>query len=168
MTLDEAIEHCEEVAKSSCSACGEDHKQLAEWLKELKQRRQEENGKILIDDAILENAFSALDYALSKTSDVKEKLKFFTPMIDIQKATMAFKSKQYCDNVEKAEEKKTCIIEWYDYSEKKPTKKGLYFVKLKDDPRTFSVESFDGTLPLDDVEFWAKSPRFPSKSHNCF
>lgn len=37
MTLDEAIKHCEEVA-SSCDNknCALDHKQLAEWLKELK------------------------------------------------------------------------------------------------------------------------------------
>jgi hypothetical protein len=50
MTLDEAIEHCEEVAKSSCSACGEDHKQLAEWLKELKRRRQEDSGTLDVND----------------------------------------------------------------------------------------------------------------------
>ena len=36
MTLEEAIEHCEEVA-SNCDnkECALDHKQLAEWLKEL-------------------------------------------------------------------------------------------------------------------------------------
>lgn len=31
MTLDEAIAHCEEKAKT-CNACGLEHKQLAEWL----------------------------------------------------------------------------------------------------------------------------------------
>ena len=44
MTLDEAIQHAEEVAKYSCNGCGLEHKQLAEWLKELKFRR--ENDKI--------------------------------------------------------------------------------------------------------------------------
>jgi hypothetical protein len=60
MTLDEAIKHAEEVAKvkereakinrnhggwaydneaTKCSACAEEHRQLAEWLKELKQTR---------------------------------------------------------------------------------------------------------------------------------
>lgn len=36
MTIDEAIEHCLE---KSCdnSKCSNEHKQLAEWLKELKQ-----------------------------------------------------------------------------------------------------------------------------------
>ena len=40
MTLDEAIEHAEEVANSNCcSECSKEHKQLVEWLKELKQYR---------------------------------------------------------------------------------------------------------------------------------
>lgn len=37
MTLDEAIKHCEEVADSKCDECGTEHRQLAEWLRELKQ-----------------------------------------------------------------------------------------------------------------------------------
>lgn len=40
MTLDEAIQHCEEKAKCG-TACGMEHKQLAEWLKELKTLREE-------------------------------------------------------------------------------------------------------------------------------
>lgn len=40
MTLEEAIKHCEEVADSKCDACGAEHKQLAEWLIELKGRRK--------------------------------------------------------------------------------------------------------------------------------
>lgn len=45
MTLDEAILHCEEIADSykdtvpSCD-CAKDHKQLAQWLKELKEYRK--------------------------------------------------------------------------------------------------------------------------------
>ena len=39
MTLDEAIEHCEEKAKCGDS-CGMEHKQLAEWLRELKVFRR--------------------------------------------------------------------------------------------------------------------------------
>ena len=38
MTLDEAIKHCEEKSCSG-SICSEEHKQLGEWLKELKQYR---------------------------------------------------------------------------------------------------------------------------------
>ena len=39
MTLDEAIIHCREKACGDC-ACAEDHRQLAEWLEELRQRRE--------------------------------------------------------------------------------------------------------------------------------
>ena len=39
MTIEEAIKHCEEVADSKCDVCGAEHRQLAEWLKELKERR---------------------------------------------------------------------------------------------------------------------------------
>ena len=43
MTLDEAIEHAEEVAKYYCNGCGLEHQQLADWLKELKARRENDN-----------------------------------------------------------------------------------------------------------------------------
>ena len=51
MTLEEAIKHCEDVAEDRCG-CGEDcveeHRQLAKWLKELKERRK---TAMSIDDA---------------------------------------------------------------------------------------------------------------------
>lgn len=51
MTLDEAIKHAEEVAEEhtkynfyggyeSCDECAKEHRQLAEWLEELKQLRE--------------------------------------------------------------------------------------------------------------------------------
>lgn len=41
MTLDEAIEHAEEQScKLGCTECGKEHKQLAEWLKELREIRK--------------------------------------------------------------------------------------------------------------------------------
>lgn len=40
MTLDEAIEHEQLVADTNCDQCAEDHRQLAEWLKELKKLRK--------------------------------------------------------------------------------------------------------------------------------
>lgn len=65
MTLDEAIKHCEEVAETeersaklhqrpdrgvkgsgkrylSCLECAKEHRQLAEWLRELKKLRAEQ------------------------------------------------------------------------------------------------------------------------------
>lgn len=45
MTLEEAIRHCEEVAEryaktEDCAECAAEHRQLAEWLKELKEYRR--------------------------------------------------------------------------------------------------------------------------------
>ena len=38
MTLNDAIAHAEETAKENlCTACGDNHTQLAEWLKELRE-----------------------------------------------------------------------------------------------------------------------------------
>lgn len=47
MTLDEAIKHCKEVAngitdQGECKECAEEHKQLAQWLGELKQLKERE------------------------------------------------------------------------------------------------------------------------------
>ena len=39
MTLDEAIRHATEVAESCCGTCAAEHRQLSEWLTELKVRR---------------------------------------------------------------------------------------------------------------------------------
>ena len=40
MTIEEAINHCKEVAKSKCDFCSAEHEQLANWLIELKERRE--------------------------------------------------------------------------------------------------------------------------------
>lgn len=44
MTLDEAIIHAKELSEdqSICEDCREEHKQLAEWLKELKRHKDKE------------------------------------------------------------------------------------------------------------------------------
>ena len=39
MTLDEAIKHAEEKGKS-CDACAAEHRQLATWLKELREYKK--------------------------------------------------------------------------------------------------------------------------------
>lgn len=49
MTLDEAILHCEEKAVG-CNKCAEEHKQLAEWLKELKTFKELKNNMVNIKE----------------------------------------------------------------------------------------------------------------------
>ena len=56
MTLDEAIQHCRD--KENCSQCGQEHKQLREWLEELKDLRTRYNiptphGRLIDADKVL-------------------------------------------------------------------------------------------------------------------
>jgi len=45
MTLEEAIKHAEEVANNKCNECGQEHRQLAEWLKDYKRLLEQEPCK---------------------------------------------------------------------------------------------------------------------------
>jgi len=63
MSLEEAIKHCNEVADSyndTCPDCdcASDHRQLASWLQELKERREMESRQIPQD--MTEEACEAL------------------------------------------------------------------------------------------------------------
>ena len=40
--LDDTIRSCEEKAACDCTECGREHKQIAEWLTELKAMRKED------------------------------------------------------------------------------------------------------------------------------
>ena len=43
MTIDEAIQHCEDKAHElGCTECAQEHYQLAGWLRELKFRRKQQ------------------------------------------------------------------------------------------------------------------------------
>ena len=51
MNLEEAILHCQEISKTcSNKECAKDHKQLAEWLKELKERRDADGSLCYLRD----------------------------------------------------------------------------------------------------------------------
>ena len=78
MTLEEAIKHCEEVAeeldmkadfdtdnqtyamseseRTELKECVKDHRQLAEWLKELKERREQDVPDTNVEDTISRKA----------------------------------------------------------------------------------------------------------------
>lgn len=90
MTLEEAIKHCEEVAeeldmkagfetdneryamseseRKQCKECANEHRQLAEWLRELKKYRAifEKVGKILADNGY---AIDDLDTIFRKVNE---------------------------------------------------------------------------------------------------
>lgn len=65
MTLDEAIIHSREVAKEKrsegCIECAKEHEQLAEWLKELAERREADRW-ISVSERLPENDDYVLAY----------------------------------------------------------------------------------------------------------
>lgn len=82
MTLDEAIQHCRD--KENCSQCGQEHKQLREWLEELKDLRTRYNiptphGRLIDADkaavAILMMSNHPCGHAIENINDVVDWLK---------------------------------------------------------------------------------------------
>ena len=65
MTLDEAIQHCEEKGCYN-TECAIEHRQLAEWLQELKKYKEEEQnictikGFAAVDENCVMSVFSGL------------------------------------------------------------------------------------------------------------
>ena len=59
MTLNEAIQHAEEVAETACVECADNHRQLAAWLRDYKR---------LLEQEPCEDAISR-DMALEKMAD---------------------------------------------------------------------------------------------------
>lgn len=48
MTIKETIRHCEEIAKTTkCGECGDEHQQIANWLKELLVYRETDLVKVV-------------------------------------------------------------------------------------------------------------------------
>lgn len=80
MKLDEAINHCKEVAKPKCDSCSAEHEQLAEWLIELKERRELDKHVYdrlkaeLIDDSrfLLSNYEAGYDDGIKRAMKIVE------------------------------------------------------------------------------------------------
>jgi hypothetical protein len=86
MTIDEAIQHCEEVMMENlektkdrnasdpiainCGECAEEHLQLAEWLKELKAYRSRSEIPNTCGDAVSRQAVDDAIYDYSRSCDV--------------------------------------------------------------------------------------------------
>lgn len=56
MTLEEAIQHCRDKAfyqrAIECFECAEEHEQLADWLTELKERREKQGEWIPVSERL--------------------------------------------------------------------------------------------------------------------
>jgi hypothetical protein len=78
MTLDEAIQHCEEVSRDCNNVqCSIDHMQLRQWLLELKQYREKDRIATL---SINEDTEQARQFGRSMISDIKAEDLIFNPM----------------------------------------------------------------------------------------
>lgn len=93
MELEDAIKHCEEVAeaqeenckyaghdhytKLEASACAAEHRQLAEWLKELKERRTQD-----VLDTNVGDMTSRLDNTISDVAYILDTLMAYRNIVD--------------------------------------------------------------------------------------
>ena len=111
MTLDEAIQHCEE--KALCGdICDLEHKQLAEWLKELKGYRMDEETKL--DKTTVTGVLEKL---LNTSRDDLEKLRNADDMGDFSVEYSGiddgqrFSGKKFFETVKNAEDEMTRLME---------------------------------------------------------
>ena len=103
MTLNEAIQHCEE--KALCGdACGLEHKQLAEWLKELKRYRMDEESKPTKADVkkVLEHMLNTPKFDLEKFRKANDMGDFYVDYSGIDNGKR-YSGRSYCDTEQDAE-----------------------------------------------------------------
>ena len=103
MTLDEAIQHCEE--KALCGdACGLEHKQLADWLKELKSYRMDKETKLdkTIVTKVLERMLDTPKFDLEKFRKVNDLGDFYVEYSGIDNG-QRFSGRKYFDTEKDAE-----------------------------------------------------------------
>jgi hypothetical protein len=62
-----------------------------------------------------------------------------------------------------SKDKRQSVIEWHKYPDEKPKRKGYYYIKFKDDPRICEILLDENDTILEDGEYWAEPPKFPSE-----
>lgn len=108
MTLDEAIQHCEE--KALCGdACGLEHKQLADWLKELKSYRMDEENKLdkTTVTKVLEHMLNTPKFDLEKFRKANDLGDFYVDYSGIDNGKR-YKGRKYVDTENDAEKEYGC------------------------------------------------------------
>lgn len=74
MTLEEAIKHCEEKGRG-CTECAAEHRQLSNWLKELKNlRRKQPQSQWKPSDEQLDSLYDVLNPCDGLSREVLESL----------------------------------------------------------------------------------------------
>ena len=102
MTLDEAIEHAEEVATTRCGECAEEHMQLAEWLRELKRLKaqnaqmSEVIGQMAHDHAEQGREIARLERENAKLRDLVADMSKAFLTLDIDRCQACPRDKDNC------------------------------------------------------------------------
>jgi len=105
MTLDEAIQHCEEKARCG-DACGLEHKQLAEWLKELKGYRMREETKLTKEDVkkVLDHMLSTPKFDEQQFRKTTGLYNFYVQYSGINDEGKRYSGRKYFDTQKDAED----------------------------------------------------------------
>lgn len=104
MTLNEAIQHCEE--KALCGdACGLEHKQLADWLKELKSYRMDKETKLdkTTVTKVLERMLNTPKFDLEKFRKANDLGDFYVEYSGINDEGKRYSGRKYFDTENDAE-----------------------------------------------------------------
>ena len=140
MNLDEAIKHCEEVADTPCftdeeARCYTEHRQLAEWLKELKAYKEQSGDVISRDKAIVQLSHLLSDWdddwnvGIRKCIETVKSVKSVSPQALEQSEKKNYKSearrwkRRYFDLKQQTR--------WIPVSERLPEERGVYLVTQK-------------------------------------
>ncbi len=72
-------------------------------------------------------------------------------------------AKAHAELIESQKDARRSVIEWHKYPETKPTKKGYYYFKLNQHERICGIWIDENEDILEDGEYWAFEPKFPSE-----
>lgn len=157
MTLDEAIQHCQEKvqeqAKKGCYSCAEEHQQLAEWLKELKDYRENICGDAISRQAVLEGLRTCYDTETKEYSDGSQWINYEDAVAEMEDLPSV--TPKTCDNcISRAEVKKLADEIWDCYGHEADEFDAddcyeLFLVRLKNLPSVSPQPKIGRWIPLE-------------------
>jgi len=151
MILDEAIKHAEEIAESRCDECGREHRQLVEWLKELKEYKEQEPCEDAVSIDVIIEWLKSKDL-IGLSSQEKNARKELQALVSVQ-------TKQECEDAVSREELLKAIDTWdkFGYTEtgcfvREP--KGDYVPYIHYDDVIKSIKGMPSVQPKPKTGHW--------------
>ena len=140
MTLDEAIKHAEERATACDDECGQEHAQLAEWLRELRDIRKARNDLTTAYEGVCkryneadDNYIATINYLYGKVASVEvEYMRLQRDYDNLRKAMWDRAHARAIQHMTEDELRATCA-ELFDYvDELKTLAQRLYYCGQRD------------------------------------